>query len=266
MATSSSRPVSVGVNRSTLIPLGAVLFAGAIGGLLFFVVAKMTGTSLPAGFGFGLIPVLMFVGALAAAFGVYLLTASDLKAIRTYVFAVVCGLAWKSMIDAAVSLAANATASSQTAQVGDTVDQVQAATLNGNAQQINTAVASTVSAVNQALSYSPNVSDSSKKAEIIDTSNKAIAQLQFAADKSPDVSVDALKNISTTASSTGQTTVALQGVYALRAIGEKATSKNENSLAGRVQESLAAVAAASKNPLIQTAAKNGSAAIQSSIK
>jgi hypothetical protein len=128
MSTSSSRPVAaVGINRSTLVPLGAVWVAGAIGGLLFFVVAKMTGTSLPAGFGFGLIPGLMFVGALAAAFGVYLLTASDLKAIRTYVFAVVCGLAWKSTIDSAISLAANATASSQTAQVGDTVNQVQAA-------------------------------------------------------------------------------------------------------------------------------------------
>jgi hypothetical protein len=257
---------AVGINRSTLVPLGAVWVAGAIGGLLFFVVAKMTGTSLPAGFGFGLIPGLMFVGALAAAFGVYLLTASDLKAIRTYVFAVVCGLAWKSTIDSAISLAANATASSQTAQVGDTVNQVQAATLGGDAQQINTAVQNTVSAVNQSLNYAPNVSDLSKKAEITDTSKNAITQIQSTADKAPDVSVDALKNISLAASSAGQTTVALQAVDALRTIGKNAISKNDNSVAGKVQESLAALAAKSKDPLIKTAANNGSVAIQSSIK
>ena len=99
-----------------------------------------------------------------------------------------------------------------------------------------------------------------------DTSKKAITQIQSTADKAPDVSVDALKNISLTASGAGQTTVALQAVDALRTIGKNAMSKNDNSVVGKVRESLAALAAQSKDPLIKTAANNGSLAMQSSIK
>jgi len=243
------------IDRATLKSLGGVLFAGAIGGVLFWIIAKWTGTSMPAVFGLGTVLVLMFVGALAAAFGVYLLTASDLNAIRTYVFAVICGLAWQPMIASAQRIAANATTTSQNAQVGDRVAQIKAATSSGNIQQISAAVQNSVPAINEALNHSTGASDTEKKAEIISSSKLAINEIESSAIKAPDVSVDALKNISLSAGSSGQSSVAMHAIESLHTIGGNAQRNNDKAVAQKVEQSLNALAAQSRDSSVQAAAR-----------
>ena len=243
------------VSRTTLEYLGGILISGAIGGLLFWVVGKWTGTPMPNVFGRGTFLALMFVGALAAAFGVFLLTASDLTAIRTYVFAVVCGLVWQPMIDSAERIATNATATSQTAEVGIQVDKVKAAAAGGNTDQIDAAIRNTTPAVNEALKLSPNLSDA-KRTEITDSSKQAINVLQSNAAAAPDATVDALKNISLTAASSGEPGVALHAVESLRAIGAAAKGKSEQKLADKAAQSLAALATQSSDLTVRNAARS----------
>jgi len=245
-----------GVSRAGVRLLCAVFLAGAVGGILYWILAKWTGTTLPTTFGPATIPVLMFIGALAAAFGVYLLTASDLNAIRTYIFAVVCGLAWQPMIASATRLATNAVASGQTAQVGANITQIKSATSGGNLQQINSAVENTASAVNGALGLSTSVTDASKKTEIADTSKQAITELQVTAVRAPDASLNALKSISLAAAKSGESSVALRAVETLHSIGSEAVSRNNTELLVKVVQSLNEVAAQSNDPSIQSAAKN----------
>jgi hypothetical protein len=251
-----------GINRATLISLGGVLASGAVGGLLFWIVARWSGSALPSVFGQGTVFVLMFVGALAGAFGVFLLTASDLNAIRTYVFAVICGMAWQPVLGSAQRLATNAVATNQTAQIGDRVDQIKSATNSGSSQQISNAVENTVPAVNQALSLSANVSDASKKAEIIDKSKQAINELQTTSVKAPDASVEALKSISLTATNAGESGVAIHAIETLHTIGNNAERSNNPAVALKVRQSLSALAIQSRDPSVQSAAR--SAAVQMS--
>jgi len=256
-----STPTSSGISRKNLISLGGVLFSGAIGGLLFWIVAKWTGTSLPTVFGQGTVAVLMFVGAVAGAIGVYLLTASDPSAIRTYIFALICGVAWQPVIGSALHMATNAAATNQSAQIGDKVEQIKSATNGGNAQQISTAVQNTVPAVNKALNLLTTVSDASRKAEIIDQSKQAIDQLQTTSAKAPDASVEALNSISLTAANSGQSSVAIHAIETLHTIGSNANRSNNPAIALKVQQSLTTLAAQSRDPSVQTAARTAAAQI-----
>ena len=257
--TPSTPTTGTGINRATLISLAGVLASGAVGGLLFWIVAKWSGSSLPTVFGEGTVVVLMFVGALAGAFGVFLLTASDLNAIRTYIFAIICGMAWQPVLGSAQRLATNAVATNQTAQIGDRVDQIKSATNGGNSQQISAAVENTVPAVNQALNLSANVSDASKKAEIIDKSKQAISELQTTSVKAPDASVEALKSISLTATNSGESGVAIHAIETLHTIGTDAERSNNPAVALKVRQSLSALAIQSRDPTVQSAARSAAA-------
>ncbi len=259
--TTTIPPNSSGISKENLKYLAGVLAAGAIGGLLFWVAAKWTGTPMPSAFGRGTVLALMFVGALAAAFGVYLLTASDPTAIRTYVFAVVCGLVWQPMIESAKRIATNATVTNQNARVDEKVDKIKTATTAGNVQQIDAAVRDTVPAVNEALKSSRNTANLTKKAEIANASKQAINALQSSASAAPEASVDALKNISVTAANSGEPAVAIHAVESLNAIGALAVRNRDATVANNVSKSLAAIARQSSDPSVRNAAQTAAARI-----
>lgn len=252
-ATTTTSTTQSGINSTTVKSLGGVLLAGSVGGFLFWIIAKWTGTSLPTVFGQGTIAILMFVGALAGAFGVYLLTASDLNAIRTYIFAIICGLAWQPIIGAAQRMATNAAATSQNAQVGNQVALIKSAATNGSTQQISSAVENAAPAVNQALSLSTSVSDASKKAEITEQSKQAIDQVQTTSNKAPNAAVDFLKSVSLSAANSGESSVGIHAVQALQMIGKEQSQNPAVTL--KVQQSLNDLASQSRDPSIQTAAR-----------
>ncbi|HWE83549.1 MAG TPA: hypothetical protein VG267_01290 [Terracidiphilus sp.] len=246
------------LSRENLKYLAGVAIAGAIGGLLYWVLARFTGTSIPGNFGpAAAVFALMFVGAVAAAIGVYLLTASDPTDIRTYIFAMVCGLMWQPVIASGQQLVTNATATRQNSTEAQTVQNVQTATKSGNVEQINTAVQQTVPAVTTALATSAGVSDTEKKTQIADTSKQAIDQIQSASAKAPDASVDALQTISTTAATSGQSAVAIHGIQALNTIAAKAEKEHNRALELKVRQSLLSLAQESKDPTVQNSARMG---------
>ena len=238
---------------STWRTLGLMATFGSVGGLAYWLLTLWSGTPLPAAFGHWAFLVLMFLGALSGLIGVYLLTASDTSAIRTYVFAAICGIVWQPVIAAGVRIAVNVTATNQTAQIGTQLEQVQAAVNGGNVQQLNTAVQQTVPAVTQALNFTGSVDDTVKKNEIINTSKQAISQLQSTAAKAPSASVEALKTISITAAQSGTPSVALNAIEALNAIASKTKSPE---VAENVRQSLTIVANQAADSSVKIAAKS----------
>jgi hypothetical protein len=251
-----------GLSVASIHRLLAIAVAGAVGGFLFWIIAKLSGTSpLPVSAGFWTIPALMFLGAFAAAIGIYVLTASDTAAIKTYIFAMLCGVCWQPIIASGVRMVANATASSQTAQLGSQTQLVQQAAASGNVQQLTAAVQQTVPLVTQALNATAST-DTDKRNEVLNSSKQAITQLQSAATQAPDATVDALENISVTAANAGIPSVALHAVQSLNAIGLEASRTQNAAMVEKVRQSLSSIAEQSKDPSIQTAAKNGVTLIQ----
>ncbi len=247
------------IPTAVLVQLAGVLLAGAMGGLLYWVLAKFTGTSLPTVFGNWTALILMFIGAMAGAFGVFLLTASDPTAIRTYIFAAVCGLAWQPIITAAQQLVVNKTVTDQDSKMSDQVQQIQAANSSGNVQQITTAAQNTVQAVNNALSLSPSVTDPAKKVEIEDSSRKAINELQTSAATVPTASVDGLKKISLAASNSGESNVALRAIQSLDVIGSNATTQKNAQVAHTVHDALLDLAHNAHDSSVQKQAQTAAA-------
>jgi hypothetical protein len=242
------------------------MLAGAFGGLLYWIIARWTGTQLPVAFGSAVVFVLMLLGAIAAAVGVYVLTASNVKAIRTYIFAVLCGLSWQPMIDAGRNLAANSAALNaavnQSAQVDQHVQQIQTADNSGNAAAVTAAVQQTVPAINKTLELSTSVADPDKKTQVLDSSKQAINQLQQSAAKAPDASVNGLQNVTVTAANAQAPAVAIHGIQSLNAIGKEAVARHDLALQKKVQQSLITIAAQSKDASVQNAAKAAAAQVQ----
>ena len=244
------------INPASILRLVAIVVAGAIGGFLFWIIAVCTGTSpLPISAGFWTIPALMFLGAFSAAIGVYVLTASDTAAIKTYIFASLCGLCWQPVIASGVRMVANATATSQTAMIGSQVQAVQQAAASGNNEQLTAAVQQIPPLVTQALSTTANT-NTDNRTVVLDTSKQAITQLQSAAAQAPDATVQAIQKISVNAANTNTPSVALHGVQTLSAIGLEAVRTQDSAVVEMVRQSLATIAAKSKDASIQIAAKN----------
>jgi len=235
---------------------GMVLAAGAVGGLVFWIIAKWTGTALPTVFGSGTIPVLMFLGAIAALIGVYFLTASDTTAFKTYIFALLCGVAWEPMINSGVQIASNAAIKNQTNQLGAKVQQMRDATNTGNVSQITSAVQQTVPAVTAVLNSSSDFADPAKSREIVDKSREAIGQLQTSAAKAPEASVDALKSITLAADKSGQSAVGIDAIHSLDTIATDAAHSKNLVVSEKIRASLGYVANYSNNAEIQSAAKS----------
>jgi hypothetical protein len=245
-----------GISRASIQRLIAIVAAGAIGGFLFWIIAKLTGTSpLSVNIGFWEIPALMFLGAFSAAIGVYVLTASDTAAIKTYIFASLCGLCWQPVIASGIRMVSNATATSQTEQLGTQGELIQQATNSGSVEQLNAAVQQTPALVTQALDTTATT-DSAKRSEVLDTSKRTITQLQSAAEKAPDATIEALQNISVSAANSGTPSVALHSVQSLLSIGLRANRAQNTAVVENVRQSLGYIAAHSKDVSIQTAAKN----------
>lgn len=252
------------VNRIDLRYLGGVVGAGTIGGLLYWVIARFSGTAIPGNFSpAGAIFALMFVGAIAATIGVYLLTASDPTAIRTYIFAVLCGLMWQPVIASGERLAQNAIATNQDSAVTQSLQGMQSAASSGNVDQINSAVNQTVPAVTKALSATPNVTDTDKKTEIAEASKSAITLLQSSAAKAPESSVEGLKNIALTAANSNQPAVGVSAVQALRTVAEDAARAHNGPVLLKVQQTLLSLAESAKDPTVQKSARDSAAELNS---
>src|SRR5215831_13005122 len=116
----SARPIS----KPDVERLLFVALAGAAGGALFWLLAAWSGTTTFGAWPWeGQLAALMFIGSISGLFGVYLLTSSNLNSMRTYVFAIVCGLVWQPIINSARQSVNNASVTRQTAAVNTETQQ-----------------------------------------------------------------------------------------------------------------------------------------------
>ncbi|SRR5258708_3391518 len=229
--------------------------AGAVGGLLFWLLSKYSGTPTFAGWPwYGQILALMFLGSMAGLFGVFLLTASSLNSMRTYIFAIVCGVVWQPIINTAMQSVVNASASKHVAEVSSQADQLNNTANKSSAspQEVATRVNATVPAVTQAIQQLQDVQDVGKKQEIVDSSQKAISALETAASKAPDPSIDGIKQVGIAASQGNHTTVSIHAVQSLRTIG-MAAANGHPEVAKLTIDSLQAIANSSNDPSVKSA-------------
>jgi hypothetical protein len=244
-----------------------VAFCGALGGFLFWVLGKWSGTDAFAYWKwYGQIPALAFLGAIAALFGVFLLTASSLNAIKTYVFAIVCGLVWQPIINTAIKSYSNVGVTRQVAQVSDQTQQLQNTADHGSPEEVNSAVKSTVPAVTQALKQFPNVQDADKKQAIVDSSDKALLAFQAAAGKAPDTSIQAIKEVGVAASEGNHFDVGIHAINSLREIGMAGAKSNHPEIAAATVASLRTLAVSGKDPALRNAAATSLKEIEAETK
>jgi len=229
-----------------------VVVAGVAGGVLFWLLGAWSGQPTFSGWPvYGQILALMFIGSMAALFGVYLLTASNLNAMRTYVFAIVCGLVWQPIINSAKQSVVSATASRQASLVSSQADQLKSAASHGDQQQVSNAVTTTVPAVTQAITALADVQNVAKKQQIVDGSKAAIEALEDASAKAPQPSIQGIQNIGITAGQANQTDVGIHAIQSLHAIAMHA----QPDVLKQSQESINAIAQNSKDPVLQKAAE-----------
>jgi hypothetical protein len=244
----------------------AVLGAGALGGLLFWVLNKWSGTPSFVGWPwYGQILALVFLGGMAALFGVYLLTASNMNVMKTYVFAIVCGIVWQPIINTAIKSYGNANITRQVATVSDQTEQLKNTTDHGNSAEIQSAVKATVPAVTQALTLS-DVQDADKKQAIVESSDKALTALQAAAVKAPDSSIQGIREVGIAASQGNHADVGLHAVNSLREIGIAGAISNRPEVAKASIESLRALSMSGKDQALKNAAATSLKEIESRAK
>lgn len=232
-----------------------VACCGAIGGILFWVLSELSGTTLFTSWKwYGRIPALAFLGAIAALFGVLLLTASNLNALKTYIFAIVCGVVWQPIITSAINSYSNVGATRQVQQVSTQTDLLTNTASKGNQQEINSAVKATVPAVTQALDQSGTVQDAGKKQELINSTNKALVALEAAASKAPDSSIQAIQDVGIAASNSNHPDVGINAIHSLREIGIANAHSNHPEIAKATIASLQTLAANGKDPALRSAA------------
>jgi hypothetical protein len=242
--------------------LGGVVVAGAAGGFGFWLLGEWANTPMFTGFNrYGQICALMFIGALAAAIGVYLLTASDLTSMRTYIFALVCGLVWQPITDAGKRLVTNAAVSNKVARVDISVDRLSSAAHSGG-PEVDAQIKDILPSVKAVLQAAPSVQDSSKQEDIAKSSERAINAISGAAWQAPNTSLEALTDISLEAGRAGQSNVAVKAVQGVRTIGFSAAESDNHLLAADAAKSLRAISAQSWDPTVKAAADNSAASIQ----
>jgi len=232
-----------------------VAFCGALGGGIFWLLSKWSGTATFAYWKwYGQIVALGFLGGIAALFGVYLLTASNLNAVKTYIFAIVCGVVWQPIINTAIKSYSNVGVTRQVAQVSNQTDQLNNTADHGTQEQIQSAVKATVPAVTQALKQFPDVQDADKKQAIVDSSDKALVALQAAAVKAPDSSIQAIKEVGIAANESNHADVGIHAIHSLREIGMAGARSNHPEVTKATVESLKILALSGKDPALKGAA------------
>jgi len=232
-----------------------VAFCGALGGLLFWVLGKWSGTATFAYWKwYGQILALAFLGAIAALFGVFLLTASSLNAIKTYIFAIVCGLVWQPIINTAIKSYSNVGVTRQVAQVSNQTVQLQNTAEHGSPEEVKSAVKSTVPAVTQALKQFPDVQDAEKKQAIVESSDKALVALEAAASKAPDTSIQGITQVGIAASEGNHADVGIHAINSLREIGMAGAKSNHPEIAKASVASLRTLAVSGKDLALRNAA------------
>jgi hypothetical protein len=218
---------------------GSFAAVGAFGGLCAFFLSRLLGAGpfVTKPFYFDLPGELLF-GACAALFGVYLLTASDVTAQRTIVFALACGIFWSPVftgVQATFSqYSVNQDAAGNAQEASSLAGQISSQTGTQAENTINTA--STKAA--DALTQLPSVTSSSSKEAIVNSSTQVVNSIPVT--QANTASVDALKNIGAASQKAGTPQVTQLTVQRLQAIANQAQTPATRTAATQALQTLSA--------------------------
>ncbi|HZD93718.1 MAG TPA: hypothetical protein VE133_05650, partial [Candidatus Sulfotelmatobacter sp.] len=232
-----------------------VALCGGLGGVLSWLLGQWTGVGVFTKWAwYGQIPALVFLGAMAGLFGIFILTASSLNSMRTYVFAIICGVLWQPIITTALKSVGEASATRQLAQVSNQTEQVRSVVEHGSPEEVSSAVKASVPTLTDALKQLPNVENAEKKDAIVKSSDNALSALESAADKAPASSIEAIRDVGLTASDGNHIDVSLHAVHSLRQIGLAGAKSNHPEVIKAAVESLQKLAVNGKDPALKSAA------------
>lgn len=242
-------------------------FCGGLGGLLFWLLGKWSGTATFAYWAwYGQVLALAFLGGMAALFGVFLLTSSNLNAVKTYIFAIVCGLVWQPIINTAIKSYSNVGVTRQVAQVSSQTDHLASSADHGSPDEVKAAVKTTVPTVTQALKQFPDVQDAEKKQAIVDSSDKALVALEAAATKAPDSSIEGIKDVGIAAGEGNHAEVGIHAIHSLSKIGMSGAKGHHPEITKAAIESLQVLATSGKDPAVKSAAAASLKEIEAEVK
>jgi hypothetical protein len=217
---------------------GRFAAVGALGGLCSFFLSRLLAAgpfaTQPVYFD---LPGELLFGACAALFGVYLLTASDVTAPRTLVFALACGIFWSpvfSGIQASFNqYSTNQNAAGNAQQASSLASQIKSQTGSEAENTITTAS----SKVTDALTQLPSVTSASSKQAVVNSSTQVVNSIPVT--QASTASVDALKNIGVASMKAGTPQVTALTVRRLQEIASQAQTPATKSAALQAAQMIA---------------------------
>jgi hypothetical protein len=215
-----------------------VLFAGAVGGLVAWLVAAQASGSVGLHWAIDLAAGILG-GAVAGAIGVFLLANTDPNQFAKFVtFALVCGLSWQAILAAGKNLVVNAQANKEVTKATEKIDQGLAKN-SPNSAEIQS-LATNTNKLSEKLS---SVVDSNLRKEAVQTATKAVDKLEIAATDKPEA-VAALEDIGKRAAANGSKTIEFAAKESLRNISTSEKAPEET----RRKAALAATALSASQP------------------
>jgi len=214
-----------------------VALSGAVGGLVFWVLMRITGVN-PFGWRwYAGIPTSLLLGGVAAFLGVYLIANSDTSQAaelkHTLAFALVCGIVWSPVIDAAKQTALGAFAAKQADSAKDSAGQLKQEVAQGTPTKVEQQIAKTAQTTSEAVKSLPAVTNNDVKEKIISDSQDAVAALVDASQKAPDASIKALSTIGKEAAASGNPVVTRSILDGLQTVQTKSPASAAKAEAAR---------------------------------
>jgi len=188
-----------------------VVLSGMIGGLVFWVLMRITGVQ-PLGLNwYAGVPASLLFGGVAGFLGVYMLANSDTsqgpKIKHTFAFALVCGIVWSPVIDTAKQTVLSAVAAKNAGSAKDSAKALDHAVAGGSSAAVEQQIAKTAQTTSDAVMSLSSVTNFEVKRKVQSDSQDAVGALVGASQKAPDASVTALFKIGKEAAATGNPTV-----------------------------------------------------------
>ncbi len=235
--TTSSTPSSE-TNFKDFVRFGAV---GAFGGLCAFLLSRLLliGPFAKSAWPLDLCGEIA-LGGLAALFGVFLLTASDLSASRTMVFALACGFFWNPILSSTQAYVTQH--ADNTSTVLATSGLNTSAQLSGQTtQQSATTVASAAKDTSAAIGNLSKVSADARQ-KIVTSSTQTLQNISAPATATP-ASVQAITQIATASQQNGATSVHTAALDRLNILATTARDESTRTFARQAAVKLNAAAA-----------------------
>jgi len=222
---------------------GSVFGFGAIGGLASWCIQLLIGVAPYNKPAYLVLPLLVVVGGIAAALGVFLIANSDTKELKhTLAFAIACGVFWQPVIQSARSFVGQTSTASQTATLQSANDEVAKAATSGTGN-LPAKVAMASKLTTDLLSKVSATPDADVKAGVVAESTRTVDQISAAAPRAPEESLGALQAIGEAAVKSNQTEVAKRVLYKLDTI-----SAQNPQLADKAKAASSSILTAAQQP------------------